>query len=534
MKKPTIQTVWNFERHRNIALFSLLFLATVLIRLPYFFPSVIAWDESTFILMGQSILDGYLPYTQLWDQKAPLAFLPFALFIAVFGDGVIGIRIGGALFVLAAAYLTYRIGHSIWDRRTGLLAAIISIVFISFSEGGQSTMTEILACVPGLGALAVALRGIANPRSAFLIGFLLSLAILVRLNLAYLALAVGALVFAQSLVQHHGMKPFLMYTLGGFIPVGIIFALYFTSGHLAILIQSLIEAPLEYSTSQFSMMEALGAHLEYVFQSWSALLWIGFLGGVAVSSVAWRNYQEPKKLKLVVIATFFFGIALSIIRSGAAWPHYLIQLIPLMSLLAGYFYASLLSIRHKGFGILILTLILAGLIPPAKPLFYEYLRLGRKLANHQPLMSDTGYKLAEYLRNENPQREPMYLMNYHIAHWLTGTKPLSKLITHPSNIAKPSLLKVVAGPDASTAGEIEKLFLKQPLFVVKAEEVKYLRNKPEANAVVDEKLRLHYTLVQIVDRRAYVYKRNPSSPRQGLQRPQQPALSEVHQDERRR
>ena len=47
-------------------------------RLPYFFVDVIDWDESTFILMGHSLLKGFLPYTHLWDLKPPAIFFLFA------------------------------------------------------------------------------------------------------------------------------------------------------------------------------------------------------------------------------------------------------------------------------------------------------------------------------------------------------------------------------------------------------------------------------------------------------------------------
>ena len=39
-------------------------------RFPFFFPDAISWDEGTQILMGQSILNGQLPYVGLWDNKA--------------------------------------------------------------------------------------------------------------------------------------------------------------------------------------------------------------------------------------------------------------------------------------------------------------------------------------------------------------------------------------------------------------------------------------------------------------------------------
>lgn len=88
----------------------LLSLIGLILRFPYFFPAVIDWDESTFILMGQNILDGNLPYTEFWDLKPPLTFYSFAFFIFVFGKSILAIRLGGFVFLIATSYILYLIG----------------------------------------------------------------------------------------------------------------------------------------------------------------------------------------------------------------------------------------------------------------------------------------------------------------------------------------------------------------------------------------------------------------------------------------
>jgi 4-amino-4-deoxy-L-arabinose transferase-like glycosyltransferase len=94
----------------------------LVLRFPFFFEAVIDWDESTFILMGQSLLAGDLPYTNLWDLKPPLTFASFALFIAVLGQSIVGIRLAGTLCVAATAWLSYDITQRHWGQRAGILA----------------------------------------------------------------------------------------------------------------------------------------------------------------------------------------------------------------------------------------------------------------------------------------------------------------------------------------------------------------------------------------------------------------------------
>jgi hypothetical protein len=50
--------------------------------LPFFFPDTIDWDESTLIIMGQGILDGYLPY----DRSAGVLETPTWRGIQRLGD----------------------------------------------------------------------------------------------------------------------------------------------------------------------------------------------------------------------------------------------------------------------------------------------------------------------------------------------------------------------------------------------------------------------------------------------------------------
>ncbi len=101
---------------RHLIPITVLLLMAVAVRLPFIYLSVIDWDESTFILIGQSLLDGNLPYTEFWDLKPPLAFVPFAMFIWLFGENIIGVRIGGILLVFITGLFVYLIGNRLWGR----------------------------------------------------------------------------------------------------------------------------------------------------------------------------------------------------------------------------------------------------------------------------------------------------------------------------------------------------------------------------------------------------------------------------------
>ena len=165
----------------------------------------------------------------------------------------------------------------------------------------------------------------------------------------------------------------------------------------------------------------------------------GILEGFYLIASHWRSWKREQKYGTILIAAFFTGIALSIIFGGNAQLHYLIQLIPFISLVAGFFFSFLLQKLNK---IPLMILLFIGLAVPAKSVLDQYLSIAEKLAKHEPLQSDIGYQLASYIYKENPSGQPFYMMTEHIVHWLTGTKPIAKSVTHPSTLGKEYLLKV--------------------------------------------------------------------------------------------
>jgi 4-amino-4-deoxy-L-arabinose transferase-like glycosyltransferase len=85
--------------------FSLLVLAvTVALRLPILQRSVIDWDESVYLLAGRSLVNGSLPYLEVWFHKQPFLYVVLAASFIV-PDPVVGMRLLGCFGVAATAIL---------------------------------------------------------------------------------------------------------------------------------------------------------------------------------------------------------------------------------------------------------------------------------------------------------------------------------------------------------------------------------------------------------------------------------------------
>ena len=480
-------------------------LIALLFRTPFFFQSVIDWDESTFILMGQSVLDGHLPYIELWDVKPPLAFVPFAVFIWLFGHSVVGIRIAGTIYLAGVAFLTHRTAENLWGRLAGLFSGILTIAFISLVTGGQAVMTEILTLLPLQGALFIAVKQRKMPNAFFFIGFLISIATLIRLNLAYLVVTIGLFILLHGILMERRLplKKLFLYVIGGLIPLALVCLPYIFSGHLDILYASAVLAPLQYSQSWNSATDSLLFHLGTGFGAGNVLLWGGLVAGVVMCIHNRGRCYEINRQGILMIMVFFIGTALSIINNGAAFYQHFILIIGLLSLPAGFFYSSLFGHRFKKAIALIFAVCL---VISSYSNLREYKQLALQILFDAPLMSDEGYRLAAYLREVNKEHKPIYLMEYNIAYWLTGTKPITKIVTHPDNIGRPYLIKAVEGPDASAETELKKIFNQNPLFVVKKDSEPYLKDDTNAEAFLNDTLGKDYETIKNIGS-LLVYKR---------------------------
>ena len=100
--------------------------------------------------MGQAWVDGFLPYTLLWDLKPPLVFLYFAKIIYLFGKSLLAIRFFGAVIVGFNGYLLYRIARKHTTSIYALTLGVFTIYFQSLFGSVQGVMSEHLGLFPVL------------------------------------------------------------------------------------------------------------------------------------------------------------------------------------------------------------------------------------------------------------------------------------------------------------------------------------------------------------------------------------------------
>ena len=464
-----------------------LLLISILVRLPFYFVDVVNWDESTFILMGQSLLDGHLPYTELWDIKPPVAFAAYALFILLLGKSIIAIRIAGTLCVFLTAWFIYILGKRISNSNAGIFAAITSIVGLTTIRGGQSTMTEHVAVVLLAGALAWLTTRKLNVKVLFIGGILLTLAALVRLNLAFVVVAVGFwLVYGKFKYKNPNFQGIIVYCLGSFGTIFLSYIPYLITDNSSIWFDSVVLAPLSYSGSE--------GHSE-TYKILPALLCFVIL------NLLWRKVSDQQQREFSLLQVTLLGIVISIILGGEFHQHYYLQGFPFLALTLALYWSKLPSRIGR---LIIVAIATFFLVTELNPVYAKYGELGDRLKAGKPLQHGTAYEIVDYLEQNNPERQPVYMMKDHIIYWLTDFEPLSKIATHPSNLGKEYLYEYVMGATDSMEAELTRILAQKPMFIVKREEEKFIDENPPIKQILEQTLATEYELTErIGDREIY-------------------------------
>ena len=133
--------MWRAHLLHGPWLFALLLAWAITLRAHDFGNPIIHVDEQYYLLVGDRMLHGALPYVDLWDRKPLGLFLIFAAIRLLPGDGILAYQLVATLCAAMAAWLIARGARMLGADRTGaLVAALAYILWLSLlsGRGGQS------------------------------------------------------------------------------------------------------------------------------------------------------------------------------------------------------------------------------------------------------------------------------------------------------------------------------------------------------------------------------------------------------------
>jgi len=481
-----------YSNLKNRGVFLILSAVSLFVRFPFFFRDYIDRDESTFILMGQSWVDGYLPYTELWDLKPPITYLFFASIIYVFGKSFLVIRFFGALIVAITAFYTYKIAETTTTKKVALWIGVGCVALQSMFGSLQGVMSEHISMVFFVPALFVLIR-YRKFYWYWLAGLLMGLSLMTKLNMAYAVLFLGLFILYRYLRNREYEKAFLN---GAFFATGVLliifatFLPYYLNGSSEIWWQSVVLAPLKYTGARRYSL-------------------IGFLPILVTLGTffyfTWKkNYLNYKNSTIQFLTVAILGVLFSFIQGGRVNGHYLIQLHPLLIVLVGILISKLPYLKTINYRPFVLFLLL---LLPAEA-YLEYVNIIKNKIQRGTFYNGEGITVPKYITKNTISTENILFLGYHIGYWSLNTKPPTKSATHPSNICRKELFPFYNN-DRKTHVEELKYIMEtiQPQTVVIRQNRSIFDPKlVKENAYIKAKLQQFYMLSATVDK-AEIYQR---------------------------
>lgn len=294
-------------------------------RLQIFGNPILYSDEQFYSLVGARMLDGALPYVDIWDRKPVGLFILFAGFHWVGTGSELDYQIGGTLFAAATAFLVMRIASDYSSRFGALAAAFLYLAALNVGAagGGQSPLFYNLPmCAAGLITLRAAQGRYPSAAALAWAGSAAMLLVGISLQIKYSAVFEGIFFGLALLYAAYRISPRLIWLLG---PIWVLAALaptvaaaayYSGVGHLDAFMYANFYSVLERGETSFlSSVKRLGL----------ILLILAPLAACAVA--AWKRIEPPHLVAYRFVMAWFAAALLGVIIFGTYLTHYVLPVL---------------------------------------------------------------------------------------------------------------------------------------------------------------------------------------------------------------
>jgi len=298
-------------------------------------------DQGIYALIGDGMLDGRVPYRDLWDFKPPGIYLVYALAEGVFGKTMLAPRLLEVIGLVVVVACSTRLCDTFFGNRTagylgGAVAALIHAELEFWHTGQPETFGGMLTMV------ALVLTGVEGKRSRKVwrfaaIGAVLSCAALLKPPLGGATLVSAAYLATreqqQSGSSRAALRPVLAICAGFLVPIAMTAVWFKARGGLDALVWTMRDFAPGYTALGWEGQHAAGmfyyALLEAFFK-FSALAAAGVIAAITTTPMNLRE-REGVFLILGVIAVHVTGIAMQ----GKFFAYHYGSTLPLVALLAG-------------------------------------------------------------------------------------------------------------------------------------------------------------------------------------------------------
>lgn len=423
----------------------------IVLRFCSFFPSVINHDESTYLVIADTLTKGATYWIDYADTKPVGIFTLLALFQLLVGKSIFLFRLFTAVCVALSAFLLYLIQLECQQKaRVGIASGIIYLIITSlYTFYGISPNTETFFNLFTLICLYLILRrrgGIEYLLAGLAIGY----AFLIKYVVLFDVFAFGIFLLIEAFRQKQAWQQFvgraLLLSVGFLLPFGLFFAYYGSIGAA--------------DTAWFYTAVVSGRYpkspdwIHYI--KYPSDFFLRFLPvSIFFFYGLWSKKTRPELVQLGSIWAGFSFIA--VLAPGIPYGHYFIQFMLPFAFVAGWIFGWekedlpkwIRYIFRPKIGYSILGVLLSV------NLFFQYKDYIEK--------PDYPRMAAQYLEERLAEDETIYTGNSsHIIYYLLDKTPPNKYV-HPSLFWTDRHIQAL---EIDVAAEITKIKESQPKFVL--------------------------------------------------------------------
>ncbi len=461
-------------------------LAVMLPVAPAFAPGVND-NSGVYLYAGWRILQGDLPYLQLWDHKPPLVFYINALGAALSPGSHWGVWALELLALMLAAYLGYKLIKAHFGSLAAALGTVLWLQALFFIFlGGNQTTDWTLPLQFGALLLFTQAESRAKPERAYLlIGILGGLAFLIKQTAVGIWLALGILLLAWALRRKPAAWRKLGWMAAGVLAVVLLAGLYFLSkGALAEAWDAAFAYNFHFSASAAqSPADRLRNAVDLRYIAHLPIFPIALLGVLAGAFFP-RKKQEPLKRSLFALMLLDGALELGLIlMTGDVSKYYFETLLPALALFSAAAFSVLdqwlalsggRKISRGAVGALAAALLVLGF----------GLETAERAGEYQQSLTARQAAIRYVRENTSPEDSVLVWRDTRVNYFAQRESPTRYLVMRP-------LMDADASGQARALEFLDELLAEKPLLMIdtKLEGWAFL-DFPGENAQIKEKVRL--------------------------------------------
>ena len=331
-------------------------------------------DQGVYLYAGQQILDGSIPYRDVWDHKGPLIYYIYALGLWI-THSTWGVWFVEVFFLFLAAISGLLAIRTVFDPAIAFSTTILWMVALPQVLDHGGTVEE-YSLLFQFAAIYFYLRSEKSAKgywNEFIVGMTAALVFFLRPNNIGVHTAIGLVILFTALFspgeRPRSLKRITAAAVGGAVVFGVIGFYFAINRSLGYLLDSVFVFNYYYSKLVAFSWQALTKGYDRM----PLLVSLGAAGLAGLIIYLYNHYRQGKKAPDIKIHLAFLTLAVVPIQlylslmSGRKYLHYYIAWLPILALLAGFLIFLVVQLAGKAFpGIrhknIFSTLLAAGLI----------------------------------------------------------------------------------------------------------------------------------------------------------------------------